>query len=75
MVVLNLSNTMLSADKVSYIIRRKPFDREGRNYRNGKHKESAPLPDRKGHPEMGDYVYTGTIYTANAAHKECMKPL
>ena len=50
MVVLNLSNT-ISADKVSYIIRRKPFDR--RKNRMEKHMRVPLYQTGSGHPEIG----------------------
>lgn len=74
MVVLNLSNT-ISADKVSYIIRRKPFDR--RKNRMEKHMRVPFTRQEAATLKSGDYVYlTGTIYTArDAAHKRMYEAL
>ena len=74
MVVLNLSNT-ISADKVSYIIRRKPFD--GRKNRMEKHMRVPFTRQEAATLKSGDYVYlTGTIYTArDAAHKRMYEAL
>lgn len=74
MVVLNLSNT-ISADKVSYIIRRKPFDR--RKNRMEKHMRVLFTRQEAATLKSGDYVYlTGTIYTArDAAHKRMYEAL
>ena len=74
MVVLNLSNT-ISADKVSYIIRRKPFGR--RKNRMEKHMRVPFTRQEAATLKSGDYVYlTGTIYTArDAAHKRMYEAL
>ena len=74
MVVLNLSNT-ISADKASYIIRRKPFDR--RKNRMEKHMRVPFTRQEAATLKSGDYVYlTGTIYTArDAAHKRMYEAL